>query len=273
MAENSKIEWTHHTFNPWRGCTKVSDGCKFCYADELSKRNPKTLGIWGPKGSRSIAAESYWKQASKWNREAGEAGERRRVFCSSLADVFEGKETMPAEAHEPVDTARARLAAVILDTPHLDWLLLTKRPENAVSLWAQARSHVDGRSEFPPNVWVGTSIEDMRVADRADALRAVPCAIRFLSCEPLIGSLLGLDLTEIGWVIVGGESGGNARPFDPAWAYEIKAECERMGLPYFFKQMGDNDVSGAKTGHHGTTWTGFEDLHVRQFPSTMVSPV
>lgn len=212
MADQTAISWCHHTFNPWRGCTKVSDGCKFCYADTLSKRNPTTLGIWGPKGTRPIAADAYWLQPLKWNAEAKAAGERRRVFCASLADVFEGPETMPAEAIESVQFARLELFALIHGTPHLDWLILTKRPENAVLFFRKeteefimaARNRLSGTkrhaiyeasvslglSHFPnwKNVWLGTSVEDQKAADeRIPHLLKIPAKVRFLSCEPLLG--------------------------------------------------------------------------------------
>lgn len=261
MGENSKIEWTHHTFNPWRGCTKVSDGCKHCYAETLSSRNPATLGVWGVQGQRAIAAESYWRQPIKWNRDAEAAGERRRVFCASLADVFEGPETMPAEAWPKIKRARVRLIELIYDTPYLDWLLLTKRPEGiidrlhevvreadepvdlSVSLW------LDG--EPPPNVWLGTSVENQKAADERIAhLLGVPAAVRFLSCEPLLGPIdlwraFGTEgarqtyIEQIDWVIVGGESGTNARPMHPDWARSLRDQCQSAGIPFFFKQWGE----------------------------------
>jgi len=121
MGQDSKIEWTHHTFNPWRGCTKVSPGCTNCYAETLSHRNPKVLGVWGDKGTRVVASDSMWREPIKWDREAREAGERRRVFCASLADVFEDREEL--------DEPRFRLLRLIASTTNLDWLLLTKRPD------------------------------------------------------------------------------------------------------------------------------------------------
>jgi protein gp37 len=213
VAENSKIEWCTHTFNPWRGCTKVSDGCKFCYAETLSGRNHKTLGTWGPKGERVIAAESYWKQPYKWDKEAAATGERRRVFCASLADVFEGPQTMPEASRRPVSAARLRLFRTIFETPNLDWLLLTKRPENFLNILAIAVNqawgiptvenpfavwlenwlleygspHALGKGT-PKNVWIGTSVEDQATAnERIPYLLKIPVVVRFLSCEPLLG--------------------------------------------------------------------------------------
>ena len=202
MAENSKIEWTHHTFNPWRGCTKVSAGCKFCYAETLSERNPAILGVWGPNGSRPIAAESYWKLPLKWNREAEKEGVRKRVFCASLADVFEGPETMPEDDWEPVTRARLILFDLIRKTPNLDWLLLTKRPENVGKSIHLAKNMsekwIDETTRWwlndwrlgvaPDNVWIGTSVEDQKTADlRIPHLLKIPAKVRFLSCEPLLG--------------------------------------------------------------------------------------
>src|SRR5690349_347144 len=132
MSATSKIQWTHSTFNPWRGCTKVSSGCTHCYAESLSKRNPKTLGVWGANGSRAIAAESYWRQPLKWDKEARKTGQPWRVFCASLADVFEDR----PELHAP----RLRLLKLIEETTSLTWLLLTKRPENVTRAIEQAQN-------------------------------------------------------------------------------------------------------------------------------------
>jgi protein gp37 len=268
MSEKTNIEWCDHTFNHVRGCTKVSEGCKFCYADGMSGRNPKTLGVWGPKGTRAIAAESYWKLPVKWNKEAKEAGERRRVFCASLADVFEGLDTMPADAYNAVDEARARLFRLIEQTPDLDWLLLTKRPQNIMALCPD-----EWVAQFPANVWVGTSVEDQTTADeRIPHLLKVPAVVRFLSCEPLLGPLdlfawlrrvwkqeacsehseaFNLECPAcnamprvllappIGWIICGGESGRFARPMHPAWARRLRLEAAAAGIPFLFKQWGE----------------------------------
>lgn len=257
MGTDSNIEWTHHTFNPWRGCQKVSAGCANCYAETLSHRNPSVLGEWGPGSNRVPAAESYWRLPRQWDRAAMKAGERRRVFCLSLGDVFEDHESLPE--------LRRRLGQIILDTPHLDWLLLTKRPENwceaARELWTQF-SDVG----FPPNVWVGASVEDQESANwRIGKLLQIPAKIRFASVEPLLGPV---DLTRIihegivvidaltglhgiptphadsglrlDWVIVGGESGHRARPCDIAWISTVNEHCRRAGVPCFAKQLGAN---------------------------------
>lgn len=281
------IEWTStrrpdgtrvpgYTFNPWRGCTKVSAGCRFCYADAMSGRNHLVLGVWGPKGSRPVAADAYWRKPLAWDLAARESGERRRVFCASLADVFEGEDTMPPSAVASVAAARRRLFETIDATPHLDWLLLTKRPENVERLWPFG--WYDDRFTWP-NVWIGTSIEDQAAADRRiPPLMKIPAAVRFLSCEPLIGPV-DLDLSypcptcegrgggrnftslslddgayDCGrcdgtgsvpfqqipdWVICGGESGPDARPMHPDWARSLRVQCEVAGVGFFFKQWGE----------------------------------
>lgn len=258
MGENSKIEWTHHTFNPWRGCTKVSAGCDNCYAEKMSGRNPKTLGVWGKHGTRVVASEAMWREPLKWNAAALRAGERHRVFCASLADVFEGHETMPEASWKDVEYARYRLFNLIEQTPHLDWLLLTKRPQNVLDFLIPDKH--SGRIEpLPDNVWIGTSVEDQKTADeRILHLLQIPAKVRFLSIEPLLGPIdlwpwlslkanqhgevapeadcLGYDRPGIGWIIVGGESGPNARPMHPDWVRSIRDQCQAAGVPFFFKQ-------------------------------------
>jgi protein gp37 len=243
LAENSKIEWTDHTFNPWRGCTKVSEGCKHCYAETLSGRNPASLGIWGPKGTRVVASESYWKHPIKWNREAEKEGVRKRVFCASLADVFEGPETMPESEWPKVEQARVRLWDLIHETPHLDWLLLTKRPENVIPFWLtpdcgdlpEERGYC-GPIRLPPNVWIGTSVEVQKAADeRIPHLLKIPAKIRFLSCEPLLGPV---DLTD--------------------FLYQKCCDCEGTGQ-HMVGLSGDNIVScGCNDGYsdlgHEDAW-------------------
>lgn len=259
MGENSKIEWCHHTMNPWRGCTKLTAGCKNCYAATMSKRNPGTLGIWGPRGTRAIAAESYWKLPIKWNTDAAAAGERRRVFCASLADVFEGNETMPQASWAPVAAARSRLFDLIDVTPHLDWLLLTKRPQHIKSMLIEAGR---GFQDLPPNVWIGTSVENQQTADeRIPHLLSIPAHVRFLSCEPLLGPLdltrylsggyvswqggklmpMNVPLKDLHWVIAGGESGNgkDIRPMHPDWARSLRDQCVAAGVAFHFKQWGE----------------------------------
>ena len=299
MAENSKIQWTHHTFNPWRGCTKVSPGCANCYAEALAERNPKVLGVWGPNGTRVVASEAQWREPLKWNRMAAEGtcyhchgkstrdtpgkctvcdGKgrigpyRARVFCASLADVFEdwkgpmvnskgerlvvgphgewigiskgaqeslarGELQQTETGWLTMDDVRERLMFLIRDTPELDWLFLTKRPENILGTWGRI-DVCDVEATFP-NLWIGTTVENRRHGvPRIDHLRATPAAVRFLSVEPLLEDLGTLDLTGIHWMIVGGESGHGSRPFDLAWARSIVAQCKAADVPVFVKQLG-----------------------------------
>lgn len=305
MAENSKIEWTHHTFNPWRGCTKISPGCTHCYAETMSHRNPKTLGVWGDKGARVIAAESYWKLPLKWNRDAAaqkksheracmecrseydmvEPYERPRVFCASLADVFEDRPELVAP--------RVRLFHLINETKHLDWLLLTKRPENIKRFHGSADMPRSWPENMPPNVWLGTSVEDKRRAmTRISRLKDVGAKVRFLSIEPLLEDLGEIDLTGIGWVIIGGESGHGARECNLSWIRSIVEQCKTAGVPVFVKQLGARPIGRQQgTMSSGADWDNYAalerekvskikdskggnideflaDLQIREFPTT-----
>lgn len=221
MGSFSKIEWTTHTFNPWWGCTKVSDGCKFCYAETLSNRYG--YDFWGPKKPRRLMSDQHWQAPLRWNAEAEREGTRYRVFCASMADVFE--ERAPEGQLD-------RLWDLIRRTPNLDWQLLTKRPH----LIAE-KLPVDWGDGYA-NVWLGTSIEDERVLDRVQHLTAVPSVVRFLSVEPLIGPIRRLPLVGIDWVIVGGESGVGARPMKREWVLDIHQQCRQARVAFFFKQWG-----------------------------------
>lgn len=258
MGENTAIEWATHTFNPWIGCTRVSPGCRFCYAEARDQRFGD--GLWGKNAPRRVTSDANWRKPLAWDRAAAAAGRRDRVFCASLADVFEAREDL----HEP----RRRLWGLIDSTPNLDWLLLTKRPENIYGL-------VPWNINPWPNVWLGTTVEDQERADeRVPVLLEVPATVRFLSCEPLIGPVtfgpgwLAPAATHCGptpstpealravreivkaagkrmgwagidWVICGGESGGkHARPMHPAWARRLRDQCTAAGVPFLFKQWG-----------------------------------
>lgn len=221
MGFNSSIEWTTHTFNPWWGCTKVSDGCKHCYAETLSRRWGHDF--WGPTKSRRLMSDAHWQEPLQWNSEAVETKIRPRVFCASMADVFD--ERAP-------EGQRERLWELIRYTPNLDWQILTKRPqlilENLPHDWGEGYA----------NVWLGTSVEDQRVICRVEQLQMVPAVVRFLSIEPLIGPLTNLPLNGIHWVIVGGESGPGARPIQQEWVTDIRRECVAAEVAFFFKQWG-----------------------------------
>lgn len=376
MSEITGIQWTHHTFNPWSGCAKVSAGCANCYAAALPP-SMRRGAVWGANNPRMVASDSYWKSPLAWDRAAAKARERRRVFCASVADVFEDRDDL--------DVHRLRLAELIRSTPNLDWLLLTKRAEaierRAAPMW----------TTWPRNVWLGVSVENQAAADeRIPHLLRVPAAVRFLSMEPLLGgvdpwahsvwrpfieptnapqtwaewneqglwdswipanlrrsiekensqlpgegprtwlrgmaynrafphgALVRESITEreallwyrrkpaagrfvhlysnicalvqddgshivsssgmmqgIDWVIVGGESGRNARPCDIDWIQGLVNRCKNTGTSCFVKQLGADPVRGTgmngvdikladKKGGDPSEWPA--ELRVRQFP-------
>ena len=289
MAENTKIEWAHHTFNPWIGCTKVSPACDHCYAEADFGTRRKVVQ-WGAGQPRKHTAPSTWAQPLRWNAEAERLGVRYRVFCASLADVFD---------NEVPQLWRTSLFGLIHDTPHLDWLLLTKRIGNAAQMLKSDPPEGIDMGALP-NVWIGATIANQAEADRdIPKLLAVPAAKRFLSMEPLLGpvdlrnlahgegeldalkpdtweeaidqwrdtdedwieqfedwyevnlsdGLSGPMHAGIDWVILGGESGPNARPMHPDWARSLRDQCQAAGVPILFKQWGEwaPDWDGAMT--------------------------
>jgi len=311
MAAQTSIEWCHHTFNPWIGCLKVHAGCTNCYAESFSKRTGKAK--WGADGTRVKTSDDYWRQPLKWNRAAEKAGERRRVFCASMADVFEDWQGPILDHHgarllyegtafdgkpffgpatkvvsrgsrpATMDDLRCGVYALIDATPWLDWLVLTKRPENVRRMWlpyvlvenADGQRHDDVRT-FRPNVWIGTSISDRKTAEiwlpRLLALRDLT-PVLFVSAEPLLGPI---DFSyDVDWVIVGGESGPRARPCRQTWIRDIVRQCADFERPCFVKQFGSNAEEGFgvhrklllkdSKGGDPTEWP--EDLRVRQFPN------
>jgi protein gp37 len=224
MGKNSAIEWTHHTFNPWWGCTKVSQACKLCYAEAWARR---TGGhFWGPRAPRRFFGEQHWKEPIAWDEEAFDSGRRSRVFCASMADVFEFRAEL--------NIWREKLWDLIQGTPNLDWLLLTKRPQRIAlhNRWGT----------WPANVWLGTTVENQKSADERIPHLLENCAcVRFLSCEPLIGPV---DISQylragVGWVIAGGESGGKSRPSHPRWMRDLRDQCIDANVPFLFKQWGN----------------------------------
>ena len=228
--ERTSISWTDNSFNGWIGCTKVSPGCAHCYAETMNKRCGGHN--WGAGADRRVTSEANWRKPLKWNRESARKGIRTRVFCSSMADVF--------DAEAPVN-ARARLFSMIQETPNLDWQLLTKRPENFSTMLP-----LDWKTGYE-NTWLGVTVEDRDQANRRiPLLKQTPARIRFLSCEPLLEDLGELDLDGIDWVIVGGESGGGARPFDVLWAERIVARCQNQQVAVFVKQFGADPRVGSK---------------------------
>ncbi len=215
MAENSKIEWCHHTANVWIGCTEVSPECDNCYARVLAVRYG--WAKWGNEHQRHQTKLTVGKLKS-WDKKAQVVGERHRVFVNSLSDVCDSF----------VDQEwRNSIVDAALQTPNLDYLLLTKRPQNYSSMF-----------DSPPrNMWAGTTVGVKTSVARIKHLRNTDFKIKFLSIEPLLEDLGELNLTGIDWVIVGGESGGGKRPFDCDWARSIRDQCKEEGIAFFMKQV------------------------------------
>jgi protein gp37 len=275
--------------NGWRGCSKVSEGCRNCYAEARSIRDRGKFGQWGPNGTRIVAAEGTWREPFKWNRNAELAGMPRRVFSASLADNFEdwkgpmhdhnGNRLFASDdgdwwtirtndAPLTMDGVRTRLFDTIVQTPYLNWLLLTKRPENIRRLWPMPWYR--DWPELWNNVWIGVSVENQDVTERIHELAKIPAVVRFLSVEPLLGPIdlrpwLGVKCSrcegrhskkncascggggwkskpEIDWCIIGGESGTGARDCSVTWIRDIITQCRQAGVPVFNKQLGKRPI-------------------------------
>lgn len=251
MAENSNIEWTTHTFNPWIGCQKVGPGCDHCYAEVWDARGlTQRESRWGAHAARTITGSANWHKPLAWNKAARGMDQRPRVFCASLADVFDNHPSI-------LPGWRLTLWELIKATPNLDWMLLTKRPGNIAKMLPE-----DWGNGYQ-NVWLGCTVVNQEEADRdIPKLLSVPSAVHFLSMEPLLGRVdltphlhekrIGADLSvEAGggsrhWtipaldlVIVGGESGTNARPMNPKWARSLRDQCNAAGVAFHFKQWGE----------------------------------
>jgi protein gp37 len=230
MATISAIEWTEMTWNPVTGCTKISQGCKHCYAERMAKRLQAMGAARYVDGFRPILHADLIDAPRKWKRP-------RLIFVNSMSDLFQ--DAVPDEFISRVfDTMR--------DCPQHTFQILTKRSERLRQLGASL--------PWPSNVWMGVSVEDRRVTGRISDLAAVPAHVRFLSCEPLIGPLDRLELDRIHWVIVGGESGPRARPMRREWVESIQHQCARAGVAFFFKQWGGvrKDTTGREL--HGRTY-------------------
>jgi protein gp37 len=287
MGDTTKIEWTDHTFNPWWGCSRVSPACRFCYADRDAQRYGHQL--WRRHGERRMLSDNNWNQPKRWNRQAEKAGVPAKVFCASMADVFED--------HPQLDEPRKRLWDLIEATPWLQWQLLTKRPENVAGMapWGDS---------WPAHVWLGVSVETQRYAEqRIPALLSNPAKTWFLSCEPLLEEVnlrklrvgnrlidcLGGDVIDpsdgavlygtpgvIDWVILGGESGPKSRETDVQWMRSLVEQCQSAWAAPFVKQLGaawakDLFVGGksvfSQGDRKGGNWDHWpEDLRVREFP-------
>jgi protein gp37 len=248
LGDHSTIEWTDATWNPVTGCTKVSAGCDNCYAERLATRLQK----WGVARYRDgftvalhpdvVELPLHWRTP-------------RRVFVNSMSDLFHG--SVPISFIDSVFDVMER-------APQHTFQVLTKRPGRmAAYVTGFASSHgrlvrvprYPGRG-VPPNVWLGTSVEDEQVVDRIDHLRRVPGPVRFLSCEPLLGPLRGLNLTNIDWVIVGGESGPGHRPIQRTWVRDLRRQCRTARIPFFFKQWGGWTSKAGGRELDGRTYDG-----------------
>jgi protein gp37 len=267
VGQNSHIQWTHHTFNPWVGCARVSPGCVNCYAAlETYPRVQRANGreLWGVAADRHVTADANWRKPLGWNRAAAAAGERHRVFCASMADVFEDRPDLAAP--------RERLWTLIETCTALDWLLLTKRPEHIARMvpprWLE---------HWPAHVWPGTTVEDQRRAnERLPHLTSLPSAQKFVSAEPLLERV---DISRwlrsrtaarpctdaVTWVITGGESGTSARPCADEWLESIVEQCRAAGRAPFVKQLGAR--AGLRHRKGGDIGEFPASLQVREFPT------
>ncbi len=276
MAENTNISWCDKTMNFWIGCTKVSPACTNCYAavDTFARRERANgRELWGPQADRHRTSAALWKKPYTWNKhtwreclDCGNRGKvgagypfylckcgsqnnkptRQRVFVSSLSDI--------CELHPQItDNMRAEIALMVIQCENLDFLFLTKRPENFNALWL---NHFEGT--LPDNLWVGTTVENQKYADeRVRHLLDIEANVRFLSCEPLLGpvKLFGFGSPTWGylakgngidWVIAGGESGSKARPSNPKWFTSLRDQCKEAGVAFHFKQWGEWSTDGSE---------------------------
>lgn len=259
MGKNSGISWTHNTFNPWIGCTKVSEGCKFCYAEARDKRFDNGIH-WGPGAPRKITSIHNHNEPKRWQRDAVKNDTRYRVFCASLADVFD---------EEAPEGEREKLWPLMKECDRLDWLVLTKRPQNFKAMLPK-----DWDTGYS-NVWLGVTTEDQENAEkRIPYLIETPAKIKWLSIEPQIeyidfGEFMKVGAFKNWWGIFGGESGSEARPFDPEWmriyietrnVFDFKVFVKQMGTIYA-KTHGFKDDKG-KDPEEWEPW-----MRVQEFPA------
>lgn len=278
MGASTKIQWCDRTFSPWIGCQRVSPGCEHCYAEAYDKRVGGAVDLhgekqlrWGPKAPRIRTSAENWRTPLRWNRQAAASKVRDRVFCSSLADVFEDRAELVPWRYD--------LWSLISATPNLDWLLLTKRPHLIALNWPGIY-HPQNQGVFQdcprpgadrwPNVWLGTTVEDQDRADtRVRQLLEVPAVVHFLSCEPLLERIRLPKVRGLDWIIIGGESGPGARPFNLDWALDLMSQAADLGAKVFVKQLGSGPLglrlkirSGA--GSDPSEWPAA--LRVREWP-------
>ncbi len=244
MADNSSIEWTEATWNPVTGCTKVSQGCKHCYAERMAKRL-KAMGVDRYRDGFQVTLQpDALTLPTTWKRP-------KRIFVNSMSDLF--------HADVPLDYIR-NVFAVMHRCPQHTFQILTKRHERLVELAPLL--------DWSPNIWMGVSVENQEATDRIPSLRKVPAAVRFLSVEPLLGAIPDLSLEDIHWVIVGGESGPGARPMGSEWVEDIFRQCREHSVPFFFKQWGG--VRKHRTGRvlHDRTYDEMPLVVAQTFPGS-----
>lgn len=273
--KDSLIEWTHHSFNPWIGCSKVSPGCQHCYAEKLMAARYGRV-TWGAHGTRSRTGKDYWKQPLKWNEDCAKAGIRQRVFCASLADVFEEYEGTDPKGN-PVSLSEWRddLFQLIYQCRNLDWLLLTKRAESAHFFLSELQRQY---GEVWGNIWLGFSAESQEWFDkRWPLIRDTPAFVRFCSYEPALAPLwLAADAAgNLHWMICGGESGPGARPMPEAWPRSMRDQCAAADVAYFFKQWGGTNKKAAGRELDGRTWDELPDKshYAQQFGTSVAAHI
>jgi len=243
VSDKSAIEWTDATWNPVTGCSKTSPGCAYCYAERLSLRFGRSTLPWTPANAHKnvllhperLEAPLAWRQP-------------RMVFVNSMSDMWHP--LVPPEFISQVFSIMQR-------AERHTFQILTKRPE-LMRVWFEGAGQPWAARPLP-NVWLGTSIENDRWVGRADHLRATPAHVRFISAEPLLGPLPSLGLTDIDWLIVGGESGSNHRPMDEAWVRQLRAMAEMAGTAFFFKQWGGRTPKAGGRQLDGRTWDAYPD--------------
>ena len=282
MADQKQggIAWTDATFNPVRGCRKLSAGCAHCYAAELSRVNPGVLGTWGANGQRVVSPDGWEARFDAWEKKAAKAGKPMRIFVNSMWDPGEGPDLNGKEGRDgprpeylPV---LGKLVEIARRCPHLRLQMLTKRPWNLVIWWNEANL-----GEWPANLWIGASVENQEEVARVDDLMRLPAPVRFLSVEPMLGpvalplahlpSSLPVPLPSkrwarerngwlgngISWLIAGCESGRGARPMDLAWVRSLRDQCVAAGVPFFFKQAMEGGEVVSLPALDGKVWDEF----------------
>lgn len=242
MAQGSGIEWTEATWNPVTGCTKVSPGCKNCYAKRMAERLQAMGQVNYANGFDLTIQPHMLDLPLRWKKP-------QTIFVNSMSDLF----------HEDVPMAYVREVFDVMNRAYWHrFQVLTKRAERLLSL--------NAKLQWAPNIWMGVSVENDKYRSRIDELRSTEAHVKFLSLEPLLGPLRNLDLSDIDWVIVGGESGPKARPIDPAWVTDLRDQCQRATVPFFFKQWGGKNKKKAGRILEGRTWDQMPKAEVGRSP-------